>query len=570
MMKLDVKKQVQLPFSRTLELVLSGIRFRLFRAAITVVIISLAVTFLMAMLTESLITRQMASTIAEQTRPRREFLAWVNRLTLPMTQSELTEQLTTLKPDSPLATEFEAWGGVSQKQLTELARLAAREKIYLSFFGDMSEGDIRPLVGRVRGREIFTLLQDPQTMRNFATELPKLNTVMVSLPEELAGEATDPMIAFTAFCNDIKRTAPAREAILKGQAERAHKLSTQLTDKDQNLILLLASGDETLYSSLRGMQYAMTRKVFEQLGEQAKLQRDGSMVSDVTRIGKIKQNLATRLSVSTGKLTDSMVTQELSTPSGSKWLCDAVGQANRVLTEMQETLAKSKQELAAAEAELSAVAAGDSKAEKKLSNQVKKLARAVKTAEKNLEAQQRVASALAGFSLTPERVQEVSKARRENTELTAIESSFAADAGEGKGFMGFSGRTAWLLIVSLMVCTVGIANAMLMSVTERFREIATMKCLGATDQLILITFVLESVMQGIAGGIVGAILGLLLGVLRGLFTYGWIGVTEMPIMDVLGVAGGSLVIGVVLSALAAMYPAWSAARLAPMEAMRIE
>jgi putative ABC transport system permease protein len=569
MMQLDVKKQVQLPFSSTLELVLSGIRFRLFRAGITVVIISLAVTFLMTMLTESLITRQMASSIAEQTRPRREFLAWVNRLTLPMTQSELTQQLATLKPDSPLTTEFKAWGGVSKEQLTELARLAACEKIYLNFLGDMSEGDIRPLVGRVRGREIFTLLQNPQAMRTFTTELPKLNTVMVSLPEELAGKATDPMVAFSAFCNDLERLSPARAAILKGQSERASKLSTQLTNNDQNLTNLLASGDETLYASIREMDYALTLEKFKQLEQQAKLQRDSSMISDATRIGKIKQNFATRLSVSTGKLTDSMVSQELTTANGAKWLCDSVGQANRVLTEMQETLSSAKQELAETQAKL-ATTEGDAKAKKQLEGKAKKLARTIKTAEKKLEAQQRVASALAGFTLTPERVQEVAKARQENKELTAIESSFAADAGEGKGFMGFSGRTAWLLIVSLMVCAVGIANAMLMSVTERFREIATMKCLGATDQLILITFVLESVMQGIAGGIVGAILGLMLGLLRGLFTYGWIGITEMPVLDILGVAGGSLVIGVVLSALAAMYPAWSAARLAPMEAMRIE
>ena len=179
-------------------------------------------------------------------------------------------------------------------------------------------------------------------------------------------------------------------------------------------------------------------------------------------------------------------------------------------------------------------------------------------------------SAVANFNLTADRIREVSKLRQDAVRLSDIESHVTATAGEGEGFLGFTGRTAWLLIVSLMVCAVGIANAMLMSVTERFREIATMKCLGATDRLILVTFVLESVMQGIAGGVIGVIVGLLLGLLRGLISYGWLAMTYMPLLDLLSVAGGSLLIGVILSALAAMYPAWSAARLAPMEAMRIE
>ena len=49
-----------------------------------------------------------------------------------------------------------------------------------------------------------------------------------------------------------------------------------------------------------------------------------------------------------------------------------------------------------------------------------------------------------------------------------------------------SDRQMFLLGVSFVVCMVGIANAMLMAITERFREIATMKCLGATDGFILI------------------------------------------------------------------------------------
>ena len=117
---------------------------------------------------------------------------------------------------------------------------------------------------------------------------------------------------------------------------------------------------------------------------------------------------------------------------------------------------------------------------------------------------------------------------------------------------------------------VGIANAMLMSVTDRFREIATMKCLGATDGYIMTNFILESCLQGTGGGIIGTLLGFLLGTLRSLWSYGWIATEHLPVGLITVTAGISLVVGVILSALAAVYPAWIAARLAPMEAMRIE
>ena len=46
--------------------------------------------------------------------------------------------------------------------------------------------------------------------------------------------------------------------------------------------------------------------------------------------------------------------------------------------------------------------------------------------------------------------------------------------------------------MSLLVCTVGITNSMLMAVTERFKEIGTMKCLGALDSFVVVLFMLES------------------------------------------------------------------------------
>jgi len=97
-----------------------------------------------------------------------------------------------------------------------------------------------------------------------------------------------------------------------------------------------------------------------------------------------------------------------------------------------------------------------------------------------------------------------------------------------------------------------------------------MKCLGATDGYIMTNFILESCLPGTVGGIIGAILGLLLGSLRSLSNYGWMALQHLP-WELIGItAVVSVVVGVVLSALAAVYPAWIAARLAPMEAMRIE
>jgi ABC-type antimicrobial peptide transport system permease subunit len=117
---------------------------------------------------------------------------------------------------------------------------------------------------------------------------------------------------------------------------------------------------------------------------------------------------------------------------------------------------------------------------------------------------------------------------------------------------------------------VGIANAMLMAITERFREIATMKCLGATDGFILTQFLMESGIQGAFGGAAGMVLGLFLSLLKGGWLYGGHLLWYMPWIG-LAVAGALCVLaGLLLATLASVYPSWKASRMAPMEAMRVE
>ena len=131
-------------------------------------------------------------------------------------------------------------------------------------------------------------------------------------------------------------------------------------------------------------------------------------------------------------------------------------------------------------------------------------------------------------------------------------------------------QTRWLLSLALLVAFVGILNAMLMSVTERFREIGTMKCLGALDGFIIRLFLIESLFQGIVGTIVGITIGLALSMINASISYGRYAWRNVPVHDLVLAILFCLVVGMCLTVAGALYPAWHAARMQPIEAMRVE
>ena len=133
-----------------------------------------------------------------------------------------------------------------------------------------------------------------------------------------------------------------------------------------------------------------------------------------------------------------------------------------------------------------------------------------------------------------------------------------------------SSKQTWLVTLSLLVCVVGIANAMLMAVTERFREIGTMKCLGALDSFIVKLFLLESTFQGFAGTSVGIAIGFIMTFCLALLDYGGFIFDYFPAPEIATAALYSLAIGTLLSLVGAMLPALRAARMEPVEAMRSE
>lgn len=144
------------------------------------------------------------------------------------------------------------------------------------------------------------------------------------------------------------------------------------------------------------------------------------------------------------------------------------------------------------------------------------------------------------------------------------------DVGPGVVSLGSSPKQRWIIILSLLVCVVGIVNAQLMAVTERFREIGTMKCLGALDRFILRLFLLEAGMEGLAGGFVGATAGTLFSLVNSMLSFGTVAVMSLSWMDVFLSIVFATGAGFLLSLIGVIYPAILAARMQPVEAMRVE
>jgi len=117
--------------------------------------------------------------------------------------------------------------------------------------------------------------------------------------------------------------------------------------------------------------------------------------------------------------------------------------------------------------------------------------------------------------------------------------------------------------ISLLVGGIGIMNIMLVSVTERTREIGLRKAIGATNKDIMVQFLIEAVLMSFIGGIAGILLGGGVSVLIILFA-GW--AVRVSLLSIILATTFSLVVGIVFG----LWPAQKASKLDPIEALRYE
>ena len=135
---------------------------------------------------------------------------------------------------------------------------------------------------------------------------------------------------------------------------------------------------------------------------------------------------------------------------------------------------------------------------------------------------------------------------------------------------GTDSMTVLLIVLSLVTCTVGIVNSMLMAVAERVKEIGTLKCLGATDGFIVKTYFIDSCLQSACGAAAGLARGTAVALGASLANYGSAVFRYLPghaIGNALLLAAS---IGLTISVLSAIGPAYMAARKQPVDALRVE
>ncbi len=143
-------------------------------------------------------------------------------------------------------------------------------------------------------------------------------------------------------------------------------------------------------------------------------------------------------------------------------------------------------------------------------------------------------------------------------------------------------RTVFLIVdsvlgllggISLLVASFGIANTMIMSILERTREIGIMKAIGAEDREIKLIFFVEAAVIGVAGGVIGVLVAWGISELANRLAYqfvlkpqgaSFIDFFSMPIYLSLG----AILFALMISILAALYPASRAARIDPVRALR--
>jgi len=125
-----------------------------------------------------------------------------------------------------------------------------------------------------------------------------------------------------------------------------------------------------------------------------------------------------------------------------------------------------------------------------------------------------------------------------------------------------------LAAVSLIVGAIGIANTMVMNVTERTREIGVLKATGASNAQVMKIFIADAALLGVAGGLAGVLLGVLISMGINAAAAHYLGEGVLTTTVTPALAAFALAFSLIIGVVAGIYPAYRAVKLDPVEALR--
>ena len=499
---IDVRKQHVMSFRETWHLCIQGVKHRLFRSALTLAVVVLAVAFFMFLLSESMFERSVAAGVTGEDLAARAAQTMLTEMLSPASDAISVERLAEMSrrfvpasfPSGALddvvregVASFAAPAGFDADRVISLGRLAAQERTYAEWLDDLPVGKRIVLVGKRTGRDAF------RHMIAERDELHRQLAIMVDVRVPGKVEGLDAFLdAFPAYEREMAAyTAAWNAAVAKAGAATA--AATGGASVERWLPDAPEADAEAWRASIAAFGFAFPSGNLALMRTQLREANERTDVMEALNRPELRKEWSTKFrETKTSSVEEKM--SQLADPRAA------------------ELLPRFPAEMLASVGARHAVAAR--------------------------------------LAVLRDRLAPVLRAK------TAA--------------FGLTGRQIFLLCISFLVCMVGIANAMLMAITERFREIATMKCLGATDGYILSQFMLEAALQGFFGGLLGAVVGFVIATARSGLAYGAHLWRYFPAGEVALCFVFSLAAGVLLSALASMQPSWSASRMAPMEAMRVE
>lgn len=490
MKPIDVQNQPVLSPGRIFQIAVTGVKYRLFRAVVTVAVIVVAMAFLMNILTESLIKRAVADSVREQIAELHRVDRWIARLSMPQTEEQVLDRLAADAASPSYLDELAVMSGYAHDAIEALQPAARDAMRCLRFFDDIDYGRRRVLVGAADSTQIFERLQDERAWHQFTSSLADMRTVR--FPMDL-----NEFQAFLAAWNELDEFLAA---VREGQAQAIADIQADLGDT--RVVEALRDAGGAFGAKVRAAGFALEPDTASALAEEVERLEYALLIDSTINVHGVRQAVAAARDILPGDVSMRMIWRMLRNRDRAEWFLDVMR-------------------------------------ENEMSTGV----------------------------LTPEMLESIAAERAHARLLLVAERQTMESRG---GLMGIGKRMTWLAFVSMLVCAVGIANAMLMSVTERFREIATLKCLGALDAFIMTVFLIEAGLLGLVGGLGGALAGLILAGVRMAVIFRSLLAGAFPWGDVLVAGLISIAVGMVLAAISAVYPSFRAARLAPMEAMRIE